>query len=210
MFSLDFGNSTTLSTEKLEAMCRAALAGWSVLACSAMFFLLPQYGWGQTEGHPAHFAQLLEQAGLEVFKPVDAGYRSFEPLENEYLNCHHAIRSNKEDLQIRYYVLPWNEADPSSVAPHVATFRALSTIASNADEAVISAIEPSREALLRDFNADWGMTYFFQPKPAFAIEPTCKMLALCKEGQGTVFVFFLFGDPGNTALDRREVAVRFR
>lgn len=30
MFSLDFGNSTTLSTEKLEAMCRAALAGWSV------------------------------------------------------------------------------------------------------------------------------------------------------------------------------------
>lgn len=30
MFSLDFGNSTTLSTEKLEARCRAALAGWSV------------------------------------------------------------------------------------------------------------------------------------------------------------------------------------
>lgn len=30
MFSLDFGNSTTLSTEKLEGMCRAALAGWSV------------------------------------------------------------------------------------------------------------------------------------------------------------------------------------
>jgi hypothetical protein len=54
------------------------------------------------------------------------------------------------------------------------------------------------------------MTYFFRPKPEFATQPGCKMLALCKEGQGTVFVFFLFDDPGNTALDRREVAVRFR
>jgi hypothetical protein len=30
MFSLDFANSTTLSTPRLEQMCRAALAGWSV------------------------------------------------------------------------------------------------------------------------------------------------------------------------------------
>lgn len=30
MFSLDFANSTTLSTEKIEGLCRAALAGWSV------------------------------------------------------------------------------------------------------------------------------------------------------------------------------------
>ena len=175
-----------------------------------MQFLLPQWLFGQKLEHPALFAQLLDQAGLDIFEPLDAGYRAFEPLENEYLNCQYAIHSNREDLQIRYYVLPWSEADHATSTPNVATFRALTSVASNADEAVISAIQPDRETLIRDFNADWGMTYFFQPKPAFAIEPACKMMALSKEGQGTAFVFFLFDDPGNVALDRRELAVRFR
>ncbi|MBK9016620.1 MAG: hypothetical protein IPM82_22490 [Saprospiraceae bacterium] len=180
---------------------------WKILPTAFVVLLLPQFLFGQKT---ANFAQLLDQAGLEVFKPLDAGYRAFQPLENEYLNCQYAIHSNREDLQICYYVLPWNETDHATVNPHVATFRVLTSVASNADEAVISAIQPDREALIRDFNADWGMAYFFRPKPAFAQAPNCKMLALSKEGQGTVFVFFLFDDPGNLALDRRELAVRFR
>ena len=172
-----------------------------------MLLMSNQWGFGQ---QTSHFAQLLEQAGLEVFEPLDAGYRTIQPLENDYLNCQYAIKSNRENLEIRYYVLPWNEADASSTNPHVATFRVLTSVASNADEAVISAIQPSKSDLLRDFNADWGMTYFFTPKTAFSQVPTCKMMALSKEGQGTVFVFFLFSDLGNMALDKREVAVRFK
>ena len=177
---------------------------------TAFFFLLAQWAFGQKTGHPAGFDQLLQQAGLEVFEPLDAGYRSFEPLENQYLNCHHAIRSNREDLQIRYYVLPWDEHDHLASTPNLATFMAVTTVASNADDNLISAMEPDRKALLHDFNADWGMTYFFQPKPEFADQPACKMMALSKQGQGTILLFFLFDDPGNTALDLREVAVRFK
>lgn len=158
---------------------------------------------------PEHFNQLLSRAGIEFFEPLDAGYRDIELPENEYLNCQFAIRSGREDLQIRYFVLPWDEADPASVNPHLATFRALTTIASNADDAVISAIRPEPEVLLRDFNADWGMTYFFTPKPGFSDQPACKMLALCKEGRATVFVFFLFDEPGNVALEVRHLALRF-
>lgn len=180
------------------------------LVCSAMFFLLPQWLLSQADLLPDPFSQLLERAGLDVFQPVDAGYRQFEPLENEYLNCHYAIRSQREGLQIRYFVLPWNEADPFAVNPHVAAMRALTSIASNDDEAIISAIPAEASALQDKFNADWGMTWFFHPKPGFSNQPTCKMLALCKEGQATVFVFYLFDNPGNPALDMREVAVRFR
>jgi hypothetical protein len=123
--------------------------------------------------------------------------------------CQWAVRSRSEGLEIRYAVLPWDEADPAATNPHVATQRLLSSVASNADEAVISAIRPGSEELRTDFNADWGMVFFFQPKPSFSDQPACKLLALCKEGQGTVFIFFLFSDPGNPALDLRAKTVRF-
>ena len=180
---------------------------WNLPLAAFLILLLPQFLFGQKT---AHFTQLLEQAGLEIFEPLDAGYRSIQPLENDYLNCQYAINSNQGHLEIRCYVLPWNDANTSTTAPHVATFQVLTSVATNADEAVISAIQPTKSDLLRDFNADWGMTYFFRPKPAFSNEPACKMLALSKEGHGTVFVFYLFNDPGNETLDRRELAVRFK
>jgi hypothetical protein len=177
----------------------------AVLLCS-----LPQWSPAQNLEQPARFAQLLQQAGVEFMEPLDAGYKDYEPFENQYLNCQYAIRSRSENLEIRYYVLPWNEKDYMASAPNIATFITLTQVATNADDAIISALRPDGQSLRRDFNADWGMTYIFTPKPIFADSPICKMVALCKEGQGTVFIFFLFDDPGNEAIDRREMAVRFR
>jgi hypothetical protein len=171
--------------------------------------LLPLSVCGQKIDYPPLFTQLLAETSIEFFEPIDAGYRSINLPPNEFQNCQFAIRSNKEDLEIRYFIMPWDEDNPLSLNPHVATFRALTNIATNADEAVISAIRPGREDLLEDFNAGWGMVYFFRPKPAFSNQPMCRMLALYKEGRGTVFVFYLFKDPGNVALDRRYRTLRF-
>jgi hypothetical protein len=159
--------------------------------------------------YPDHFKQLLAQCNVEFFEPVEAGYKDFEPWTNPYQPCHFAIRSREEDLQIRYFLQPWNENDPFATTPHVATFRLLTNLATNADEAVISAIQPTKKSLKEDFNADWGMIYFFQPKAGFSDLPNCRLLALYKEGKGTVFVFYLFKDPGNEALDTRYLALRF-
>ncbi len=158
---------------------------------------------------PPHFYQLLGKARLEFFEPLDAGYKDYRPAKNEFQDCHFAIRSSKEDMDIRYFVIPWNEDNPNSVNPHVSTFATLSNVATNADEAVISAIQPAKETLLQDFNADWGMTYFFTPKEAFSDKKNCRLTALCKEGQGTVFIFYLFNDAGNEALETRYLALRF-
>jgi hypothetical protein len=178
--------------------------------CSALLCLLPQVLLAQKTGHPFAFDQVLAEAGLEVFEPLDAGYRPLEPLENEYLNCQFALYSNREDLELRYYVLPWNEQDKLSTTPNVATFRVLTTVASNADDALISALQLEPETLQKEFNADWGMVYFFTPKPAFSTAPSAKMLAVSKEGKGTAFVFFFFDNPNNSALDTRHWAVRFQ
>jgi hypothetical protein len=173
------------------------------------FFLLASNLQAQKIDYPPQFQQLLAQAGLEFFEPLEAGYRDIEPLKNEFQNCQFAIRSRKEGLQIRYFILPWNDGDPTTTNPHLVAFRAITSIAVNEDEAVISAIQPTKETLLKDFNADWGMIYFFKPKPGFSELPNCRMVALCKEGQGTAFIFYLFDDPANEALDTRYLALRF-
>lgn len=180
----------------------------SWLIVGALFFS-PLLVEAQKIDMPDDFRQLLNQAGLEFFEPLEAGYHDIRLPENDYQNCQFAIRSGKEDLQIRYFVLPWNDEDPVSTQPNLATFRALTSIATNADDAVISAIQPGRETLQKDFNADWGMIYFFKPKPGFSDQPFCRMIAVCKEGKGTAFVFYLFDDPGNKALDTRYLALRF-
>jgi hypothetical protein len=168
-----------------------------------------QFAQAQKIDFPADFRQILNQTGVEFFEPLDACYKDFQPPVNEFQNCQFAIRSRREDMEIRYLVIPWNENNPATTAPHVITFRTLTTLASNADEAVISAIQPEKEVLQKDFNADWGMIYFFQPKAGISDLPNCRMVALHKEGKGTVFVFYHFKDAENEALDARYLAVRF-
>lgn len=179
----------------------------AIIAC---FFLAPAFELhAQKIQYPPDFQQLLTLAGLEFFEPVEAGYRDIQLPENEFQPCQFALRSGKEDLQIRYFIQPWDDLDPRTTNPHVTAFRAVTSIAANAEETVISAIRPARETLLNDFNADWGMIYFFQPKPGFSDLPNCRMIALCKEGKGTAFIFYLFDDPANEALDTRYLALRF-
>ncbi|MCB0519651.1 MAG: hypothetical protein H6577_08355 [Lewinellaceae bacterium] len=172
--------------------------------------VLPAVCFSQKIDLPETFKELLNKAGIEFFEPLEAGYKDIEPWPNPYQPCNFAIRSRKEDLQIRYLIEPWKDGDPLSTNPHVAIFRTLTNLATNADDALVSAIQPTGENLRRDFNADWGMVYFFQPKKGFSDKPFCRMVALYKEGKGMAYIFYLFDDPGNEALDIRYLALRFQ
>lgn len=173
-----------------------------------LFFTSPLLA--QKIEYPPQFLQLLDSVGIEFYEPLEAGYRDYEPLENRWQPCHFAMRSRKEKLDIRYYIEPWNDESSMASLPNVNTFRTLTMVASTDGEtASISGIQPTKQSLLDEFNADWGMTYFFKPKTEFSEKPHCRMMALCKEGQGTIFVFFLFDDVENEALDVRKYALKF-
>lgn len=159
--------------------------------------------------YPNGFSELLDKAGVDFFEPVEAGYKDTRPVRNEFQNYHLAIFSKKEDMEIRYVISPFEKGDPFSNNPHIAVARTMSSVAVNDHEKLISAIQLEREALQNDFNADWGMVYFFTPKPGFSAYPHCRMLALHKENQATVFVFYLFEKADNEALDTRYYALQF-
>ena len=158
---------------------------------------------------PPHFEQLLTAAGIDFFEPADAPYRDLKPHKNRLEKYDFGIVSKEEKLEIRYSIKPYKTDEFLSQNPHLLTMRAVASIATNEEDYIISALEMGQQALQNDFNADWGMTYFFTPKKEFSRLPHCRMIALYKEGKGTAFVFYLFDDANNEALDTRYFALRF-
>lgn len=173
----------------------------------SLLLSLPIYT--QKIDYPIGFSERLNRAGVDFFEPIEAGYKDTRPVQNEFQDYHLAIFSRKEDLEIRYVIQPFETNNPFSSNPHIATIRALTSVSINEEEELISAIQLEKKQVLKDFNADWGMVYFFKPKPGFSKYPYCRMLALHKEEQATVFVFYLFEKTDNEALDRRYQALRF-
>jgi hypothetical protein len=159
--------------------------------------------------YPPGFTQKLDSLRLEFFEPLEAGYKVQNIDSNPFQDCDFAIRSSKEKMEIRYVILPLKEDEASTTLPNVLSFRAMMNVASNTENLLISAIKPPDEQVMKDFNADWGMVYFFVPKPMFANWPFCRMVALHKKERGTVLIFFMFDNPGNPALDNRYLALRF-
>ncbi len=164
---------------------------------------------GQVEC-PADFKRLLQGAQIDFFEPVEGAYKGIALPRHHFQPCDFAIRSRKEQLEIRYLIVPFqNEAsNPVAQAPHVHCMRLVSHLASNDEQAVITILSIDEAELRETFNADWGKLFFFQPKPGFSERSHCKLLALHAEGKGTALVFFLFDQPSKE-LDNRHVALRF-
>ncbi len=159
---------------------------------------------------PAELSRELAATGLEIIQPLEARYKTIRLPKNSYLDCDYGIWSQEEKLEIRYAVVPDLQNNRANLIPHVKSFAMASHLASNDEASVISKLSITPQSLNDDFNADFGEMYFFKPKPTFSEKQNCQMLVLHKEGKGMVYVFFLFDDPNNPALDYRFYAVRFQ
>jgi hypothetical protein len=152
--------------------------------------------------------QKLDEARIEFLEPLEATYKDIRMVRNDYLDYDFAIRSRREQIEIRFLIEPLKESNPVAYAPHVRTVRMLMHLARNDDAFVMSGIDVRETDLQEQFNADWGKIFFFTPKEGFSRYKECKMVALFREGQGMAYVFFLFDKPSR-ALDNRFYALRF-
>lgn len=155
------------------------------------------------------FTELLERAGIEFLEPVEARYKTAPARKNPFRSYDYAIRSRKEGIEIRYLIRPYEPNASTADIPHVEASRLVMHLATNDQDYLVAGREVAPEVLSEFFNADWGMQYFFRPKPGFADWNHCELLALHKDGQATAFVFFLFDEP-SPELGNRFYALRFR
>lgn len=171
------------------------------LALLSIGFLLSLSAAAQKIEYSEEFLTLAERANLMMMEPYEAGFRTCVPPLNDYLNCQHAICSEQKNLEIRYYIVPWDSTDERTMVPHVLTMQVLVNVAQNSQEALIFSKEFNTETLENSFHADWGFTYFCKPKPGFSLAQDCRIIVISRTGMGTIFMLTLFDDPNNPALD---------
>lgn len=176
------------------------------LFCIATF--LPLDTQAQQVALSEEFNELLARVDADVILPVEAAYRDIRPLKNRWMDYDFSIRSRKEKMEIRYKVLPFKKENRTFYAPHVKAMQVMMQVATNDQEAVVSALSLSEKSLKEDYRADWGKLFTFQPKEEFSNKQTCQMITLFREGRGMVFLFFLFNRPPSQ-LNYRHLALSF-
>jgi len=148
----------------------------------------------------------IEACGLFFSASILA---SASPPDNLTQNCHWAIRSRKDGLEIRYLLSPAQEEQPISNHPELAAHRLAMHICSNEENSIMTTRELTdneREVL---YNADWGKVYILSPKVDFSPYTYCKMVVLYRENSGLAYIFNLFDEPSQN-IDNKLYTFRFK
>ncbi len=173
-----------------------------------IFLTIPLLAFSQNIKLSSEFKSKLLAADLDFVVPVESDYKDIFILKNDLQPYDFAIRSRKEQLEIRYIIEPFDESDPRASLPSMRFVQLLMHLATN-DQEELMAIHDIVPSDLELFNANWGKYAFFKLKEGFSSSSNCKLLSLHKVGSGTVHVLFIYKEP-TIALDNRFFALQFK
>lgn len=170
-----------------------------------VLFLIVTTGFAQ-ESLPLEHQLRLAQQELEWHEP-EVPYRIRTHSSISFQAYDFAASFRKEKLEIRYFFVPDDDSD-AVLIPHLRVPRMAMHLASNEEDSYLSAHEIEPGLLDSIYQADWGMMFFFQPKPLFSSAKDCQMVAVYREGVGLLYAFLLFNEPPATLPERAQL-IRF-
>lgn len=151
------------------------------------------------------FSEKLTQMDLEFLQPLEQSYKKTSVYRNDILKYDFAIKARKADMEIRFILEP--ESANGSSFPHIHAPARASSVATNDEDSRMVFHDMSKKDL-KEYGADWGSVFFFQPKEDFTDKDHCKLLVLYKEGKGTAYVFYLF-DKATEEVDYQKFCLMF-
>lgn len=156
---------------------------------------------------PLVISTLLEHLNGEILQPLDGDYRPVRIFDNPIQTYHWAIGSTREQLEIRFLVIP-DEGQRVMDYPHLEASRIAMQVCSNEPDAAITARDLTEEERTNLFHADWGRIFMFPPNQRFGLYLHCKMITLFRENRGIMVIFQLFDEP-SPAIDNRLHSFQF-
>lgn len=157
------------------------------------------------------FTADLDRMGLAVIEPLDENFRARGNFDNPTQNFHYRVQSKYDDVEYRFYLIPYDDHRPQTQMPHVETGRIMMNVATNEGDEEEMIVQRNLDAdELQATGAEWGAEFYLRPKRTFTERyEFCRLVSLYREGRGTVLMFVLFNDPGNRELDRSYDWLRF-
>lgn len=173
----------------------------STLLLSTLFLVQ-----GFAQEIPLQVQDFLNRTGSALSLPLDSDYKPVYIPEELFQRYDYAIRSGKDEVEIRFLFLPDMGNEPFA---QVNSYRMALHIGDNQSNTSFTARELTERELKEVFNADWGRVYILKPKTSFSIQQHCRFLCLHKQDQGMICVFYLFDKP-SMAIDQRLHMVRYQ
>lgn len=179
------------------------------ISTATLFFLFVAFSMtAQKVQLSENFEAKLTASNLEFVMPIESDYKDVFILKNDLQSYDFAIRSRKEQLEMRYIIEPYDANDPKSNLPSVRFIQLLMHLATN-DQDAMMAIHNVNPTDLQLFHADWGKYAFFKLKTGFASSVQCRLLSLHQTGSGTAHILSIYKEP-SIALDNRFYALQFK
>ena len=147
------------------------------------------------------FEQLLESAHAYFSEPLESFFKKVRTTENSVIQFDHALRAKKDPVDIRYKILPLDDSNLEGFAPQIKISSIAIHMASNDVIESDMVFHQLDEASLKPYNADFGLTVFFQPKDRISFKTHCKATFLFAEGKGIICTFLFFD---KTDIDLKE------
>ena len=148
----------------------------------------PRVNSGYSVGSLDHLQKIVKRAGM-VFNPP-SGFTEICKLDLEVFQADYAIKCDNGALEILYAIRP--EIDyPEQF--DTSDFLTLITDLSGGQS--LNMEEFPRDAVKREFGAEWGLHAAFAPEPSvYEGVMMCNAVAIHKDGCGTAIILYMIGE----------------
>ena len=134
------------------------------------------------------FTNLLQDHELAFQKPE--GWFKVLPWRDDYLKYDLVLRSDKTGMDMRFKIYPMHH--PNNLFPDFGLTKMVTRIASSEDHHLVFYKPLKSNVLNKTYGADWGMLVTFTPNPKFSDKERGKILALQRDGKGSIYMIILF------------------
>ncbi len=174
---------------------------------SLLLFALPLSAFAQFP-LSSEFTLVLDELGIRVNHPFDAGFKQLDAFDNPYLSEQLRLYSREEKLELRFATVSETTDDRYYQMPHLRAAHLVLNLASNDEDAETIVLSPDEEELAT-LNADWARVFIFRPKRSFSDRREAQLVASYRAGRGMLYTILLFDRAPDTLLGR-QLALRWR
>lgn len=152
---------------------------------------------------PLNFTDQLERGGLVFQMPEN--FKEVPIIQNRHMNYEYAIKHKKKNFEVRFAIRPldhlledYNQKEQNKKSGDInihpnQLFKSLMQVTLLNISGQLPEIEEfGKEAVKKEFNADWGAVTFVEVRKEFGQKyKYCMIVALHKENVADAYIFFL-------------------
>ncbi len=174
---------------------------FKILSLPVFLFLLLSF---KSDKLPETFQNLLDRSQLVFEKPE--GLIFVKPIENRQMNYEYAVKYPDKNFEVRYAIRPLDELikahnekeakkKPGDINIHpnklYKSLLQVNTLNISGGE-MPEVTNFGKEAVIKEFNADWGAASFVEVGKEFGQEyKYCMLVALHKDNVADAYIFYL-------------------